>query len=131
MKKKICIVQSVYNAEITNKMAQGAIRLLKANNVKTLKIIKVPGAFEIPQVISMLINKYDGFVAIGCIIKGETANFNLLSSAVTNGIMKLSIQNRKPISNGLITSFTRKQATKRIDNGMEAARAVIKALKII
>ena len=131
MKKKICIVQSVYNAEITNKMAQGAIRLLKANNVKTLKIIKVPGAFEIPQVISMLINKYDGFVAIGCIIKGETANFNLLSSAVTNGIMKLSIQNRKPISNGLITSFTRKQATKRIDNGMEAARAVIKVLKII
>ena len=131
MKKKICIVQSVYNAEITNKMAQGAIRVLKANNVKTLKIIKVPGAFEIPQVISMLINKYDGFVAIGCIIKGETANFNLLSSAVTNGIMKLSIQNRKPISNGLITSFTRKQATKRIDNGMEAARAVIKALKII
>ena len=131
MKKKICIVQSVYNAEITNKMVQGAIRLLKANNVKTLKIIKVPGAFEIPQVISMLINKYDGFVAIGCIIKGETANFNLLSSAVTNGIMKLSIQNRKPISNGLITSFTRKQATKRIDNGMEAARAVIKALKII
>jgi 6,7-dimethyl-8-ribityllumazine synthase len=131
MKKKICIVPSVYNAEITNKMAQGAIRVLKANNVKTLKIIKVPGAFEIPQVISMLINKYDGFVAIGCIIKGETANFNLLSSAVTNGIMKLSIQNRKPISNGLITSFTRKQATKRIDNGMEAARAVIKALKII
>ena len=131
MKKKICIVQSVYNTEITNKMAQGAIRLLKANNVKTLKIIKVPGAFEIPQVISMLINKYDGFVAIGCIIKGETANFNLLSSAVTNGIMKLSIQNRKPISNGLITSFTRKQATKRIDNGMEAAWAVIKALKII
>ena len=131
MKKKICIVQSVYNAEITNKMAQGAIRVLKANNVKTLKIIKVPGAFEIPQVISMLINKYDGFVAIGCIIKGETANFNLLSSAVTNGIMKLSIQNRKPISNGLITSFTRKQATKRIDNGMEAARAVIKVLKII
>ena len=131
MKKKICIVQSVYNAEITNKMAQGAIRLLKANNVKTLKIIKVPGAFEIPQVISMLINKYDGFVAIGCIIKGETANFNLLSSAVTNGIMKLSIHYRKPISNGLITSFTRKQATKRIDNGMEAARAVIKVLKII
>ena len=131
MRKKICIVQSVYNVEITNKMAQGAIRELRVNNVKTIKIIKVPGAFEIPQVISMLINKYDGFVAIGCIIKGETANFNLLSSAVTNGIMKLSIQNRKPISNGLITSFTRKQATKRIDNGMEAARAVIKALKII
>tara|TARA_A100001011_G_C14249329_1_gene817103 strand:+ start:386 stop:781 length:396 start_codon:yes stop_codon:yes gene_type:complete len=131
MKKKICIVQSVYNAEITNKMAQGAIRILKANNVKILKIIKVPGAFEIPQVISKLINKYDGFVAIGCIIKGETANFNLISSAITNGIMKLSIQNRKPISNGLITSFNRKQATKRIDNGMEAARAVIKVLKII
>ena len=131
MKKKVCIVQSVYNGEITNKMTQAAIRVLKANNVKTLKIIKVPGAFEIPQVISKLINKYDGFVAIGCIIKGETANFNLISSAITNGIMKLSILNKKPISNGLITSFTRKQALKRIDNGMEAARAVIKVLKII
>ncbi len=131
MKKKVCIVQSVYNREITNKMTQAAIRVLKANNVKTLKIIKVPGAFEIPQVISKLINKYDGFVAIGCIIKGETANFNLISSAITNGIMKLSILNKKPISNGLITSFTRKQALKRIDNGMEAARAVIKVLKII
>ncbi len=131
MKKKVCIVQSVYNGEITNKMTLAAIRVLKANNVKTLKIIKVPGAFEIPQVISKLINKYDGFVAIGCIIKGETANFNLISSAITNGIMKLSILNKKPISNGLITSFTRKQALKRIDNGMEAARAVIKVLKII
>ena len=131
MKKKVCIVQSVYNREITNKMTQAAIRVLKANNVKTLKIIKVPGAFEIPQVISKLINKYDGFVAIGCIIKGETANFNLISSAITNGIMKLSILNKKPISNGLITSFTRKQALKRIDNCMEAARAVIKVLKII
>ena len=131
MRKKICIVQSVYNVEITNKMAQGAIRELRVNNVKTIKIIKVPGAFEIPQVISKLINKYDGFVAIGCIIKGETANFNLISSAITNGIMKLSIQNKKPISNGLITSFTRKQALKRIDNGVEAARAVIKVLKII
>ena len=71
MKKKVCIVQSVYNGEITNKMTQAAIRVLKANNVKTLKIIKVPGAFEIPQVISKLINKYDGFVAIGCIIKAK------------------------------------------------------------
>ena len=131
MRKKICIVQSVYNVEITNKMAQGAIRELRVNNVKTIKIIKVPGAFEIPQVISKLINRYDGFVAIGCIIKGETANFNLISSAITNGIMKLSIQNKKPISNGLITSFTRKQALKRINNGIEAARAVIKVLKIV
>ena len=131
MKKKICIVQSVYNTEITNKMAQGAIRVLKANNVKTLKIIKVPGAFEIPQVISKLINKYDGFIAIGCVIKGETANFDLITSAITNGIMNLSIKNRKPISNGLITAFKRKQAVKRINNGIEAARAVIKVLKIV
>ena len=131
MKKKICIVQSVYNAEITNKMVNGAIRELRINSVKIIKIIKVPGAFEIPQVISRLINKYDGFIAIGCVIKGETANFDLISGAITNAIMSLSIKNRKPISNGLITSFNRNQAKKRIDNGAEAARAVIKVLKAI
>ena len=96
MKKKICIVQSVYNAEITNKMVHGAIRELRINSVKIIKIIKVPGAFEIPQVISRLINKYDGFIAIGCVIKGETANFDLISGAITNAIMSLSIKNRKP-----------------------------------
>ena len=130
MKKKICIVQSTYNSSITDRMVKGAVQVLRFNKVNSIKIVRVPGSFEIPQLISKLMSKYDGFIAIGCIIKGETENFNLICSAITNGIMTLSINNKKPISNGLITSFNKKQAINRINNGKEAATAIVKFLKI-
>ena len=131
MKKKICIVQSIYNEYITHKLLHGAIRELKSNKVKEIKVIKVPGSFEIPQVISKLISKYDGFIAIGCIIKCKTANFDLICSALVNGIMNLSINNKKPITNGLITSSNRKQALQRLGNGQEAAKAILEVLRKI
>ncbi len=131
MKNKICIIQSVYNFDITNKMLRNAIKELKKNGIKNIKVIKVPGSFEIPQVVSKFIKKYDGFVVIGCIIKGQTANFDLICAAITNGILNLSIQFQKPIGNGLITSYNKKQALQRVNNGKEAAKAVIEVLKII
>ena len=131
MKKKICIVYSLYNENITKKMFEKAVKLLKSKGVTSIKILKVPGSFEIPQVLSRVINKYDGFIVIGCIIKGKTKNFDLICSAITNGIMDLSIKNKKPIGNGLITSFNRKQALQRLNNGKEAAQAVLDVLKIL
>ena len=131
MKKKICIVYSLYNENITKKMFERAVKLLKSKGVTSIKILKVPGSFEIPQVLSRVINKYDGFVVIGCIIKGKTKNFDLICSAITNGIMDLSIKNKKPIGNGLITSFNEKQALQRLNNGKEAAQAVLDVLKIL
>ena len=130
MKKKICIVYSLYNKKITKKMFERAVKLLKSKGVTSIKILKVPGSFEIPQVLSRVINKYDGFIVIGCIIKGKTKNFDLICSAITNGIMDLSIKNKKPIGNGLITSFNEKQALQRLNNGKEAAEAVLDVLKI-
>tara|TARA_S200000501_G_scaffold215786_1_gene202508 strand:+ start:96 stop:491 length:396 start_codon:yes stop_codon:yes gene_type:complete len=130
MKKKICIVFSLYNENITKKMFERAVKLLKSKGVTSIKILKVPGSFEIPQVLSRVINKYDGFIVIGCIIKGKTKNFDLICSAITNGIMDLSIKNKKPIGNGLITSFNEKQALQRLNNGKEAAQAVLDVLKI-
>ena len=130
MKKKICIVYSLYNKKITKKMFERAVKLLKSKGVTSIKILKVPGSFEIPQVLSRVINKYDGFIVIGCIIKGKTKNFDLICSAITNGIMDLSIKNKKPIGNGLITSFNEKQALQRLNNGKEAAQAVLDVLKI-
>ena len=130
MKKKICIVYSLYNENITKKMFERAVKLLKSKGVTSIKILKVPGSFEIPQVLSRIINKYDGFIVIGCIIKGKTKNFDLICSAITNGIMDLSIKNKKPIGNGLITSFNEKQALQRLNNGKEAAQAVLDVLKI-
>ena len=90
MKNKICIIQSVYNFDITNKMVRNTIKELKINGIKNIKVIKVPGSFEIPQVVSKFIKKYDGFVVVGCIIKGQTANFDLICGAITNGILNLS-----------------------------------------
>ena len=93
------------------------------------KIIQVPGVFEIPVVISKNIKNFDGFIALGCVIKGETPHFDFISQATTNAIMKLSIDHKKPIGNGIITSLNKEQADKRsMKKAGEAAKAVISVL---
>ena len=84
----------------------------------------MPGAFEIPVVISRNINKFDGFIALGLIIKGKTPNFDFISSAITNGLIHLSILSKKPIGNGILTCVNEKQAKLRSNKGYEAAIAV-------
>ena len=130
MKKKICIIKTVYNEDITNELLLGANKLLEKNDIKNVVTINVPGAFEIPVVISKNIKKYDAFIAIGCIIKGETSNFDLISNAITNGIMQISIAQKKPIGNAIITCFNKDQALNRLDKGKEAATAILEVLKI-
>ena len=130
MKPKICIVISTYNSGITNKLLFSAKNELKRYGITRVKDYRVPGAFEIPVAISRLVKKYDAFIAIGCIIKGQTANFDLISNAITNAIMHLSITNKKPIGNSIITLFNKNQASKRYNKGKEAANAVIEVLKI-
>tara|TARA_A100001037_G_C15028069_1_gene579553 strand:- start:603 stop:1001 length:399 start_codon:yes stop_codon:yes gene_type:complete len=130
MKKRICIVVSSYNDSITKMLCLSALKELKKYNFQKIKVFKVPGAFEIPVVISKLINSYDGFIAIGCIIKGQTANFDLISQAITNGIMNISISSSKPIGNSILTLLNKKQAKKRFNKGKEAAEAVYNVLKI-
>ena len=124
-KLKICIVRSMYNN--TFELFQSANRELEKKNITT-SVIKVPGAFEIPVMIAKNIKKYDGFIATGCIIKGETPNFTLISNAIINGIMKLSILHKKPIGNAIITCLNDDQAEKRTDKGKEAAKAVLEVL---
>ena len=130
MKNKICIVISTYNEDITQELLKSAKKELNKLGNNKIDIIKVPGAFEIPYAISKRIKKYDGFIAIGCVIKGQTANFDLISSAITNGIMQISVAQKKPIGNSIITLFNRDQASQRFDRGKEAARAVLEILKI-
>ena len=124
-KLKICIVRSMYNS--TFELFQNANRELEKKNI-TASVIKVPGAFEIPVMIARNIKKYDGIIAIGCIIKGETPNFSLISNAIINGIMKLSILHKKPIGNAIITCLNKDQAEKRANKGREAAEAVLEVL---
>jgi len=120
-KIKICIVRSQYND--TSKLLQSGVRELTKRKIE-FKIYEVPGAFEIPVVIARNIKKYDGFIAIGSIIKGETPNFEFISSAITNGLIQLSILYKKPIGNAILTCLNQRQANARAVKGFEAARAV-------
>ena len=123
--KKILIVIADYYDEVSSLLLKSAKYNLSNFSVK---IIKVPGVFEIPITISKNIKKYDAFIALGCVIKGETPHFDFISSASTNAIMKLSIENKKPIGNGIITCLNMKQAIARGKKGKEAAKAVISVL---
>ena len=90
----------------------------------------MPGVFEIPVVIAKNIKKYDGFVALGCVIKGETPHFDFISKATIDALMKLSIDYRKPIGNGVITCLNKEQAIVRSNSkGQEAANATLKVLE--
>ena len=129
MKKKIkiCIVRSKYNQ--TSLLLKSATKELIKRKI-SFKILEVPGAFEIPVVISRNINKYDGFIALGSIIKGETPNFDFISLAITNGLIQLSILYKKPIGNAVLTCLNEKQAKKRNDKGYEAAVAVSEVINV-
>ena len=128
MKKKILIVGSNYYSSIYSGLLRSAKQKLK-NNFLCDELL-VPGVFEIPVAISKKIKKYHGFLALGCVIKGETPHFDFISQASTNAIMSLSIENKKPIGNGIITCLNMKQAIKRKNKGSEAAEAVISILSI-
>ena len=124
MKKKYLIIVADYYDDIAKGLLNSALKLIPKNNL--IKIIKVPGVFEIP--ISKNINKYDAFLALGCVIKGKTPHFDFISQASTNAIMDLSIINKKPIGNGIITCLNMAQAKVRKKKGAEAAKAVMSIL---
>ncbi len=123
--KKILIVLADYYEDISSLLLKSAKNNL--NNF-SVRIIRVPGVFEIPITISKNIKKYDAFIALGCVIKGETPHFDFISSASTQAIMSLSIDSKKPIGNGIITCLNMKQAKARGKKGKEAAKAVISIL---
>ena len=126
MKKKYLIIIANYYEDIAKGLLDSALKLIPKSNF--IKIIKVPGVFEIPVTISKNIKKYDAFLALGCVIKGETPHFDFISQASTNAIMDLSIKNQKPIGNGIITCLNMRQAKARKKKGAEAAQAVISVL---
>ena len=126
MKKKYLIIIANYYEDIAKGLLDSALKLIPKSNF--IKIIKVPGVFEIPITISKNIKKYDAFLALGCVIKGETPHFDFISQASTNAIMDLSIKNQKPIGNGIITCLNMRQAKARKKKGAEAAQAVISVL---
>ena len=125
--KKILIVNANYYNDITSKLVLSSLSILKKEKFIT-HMIKVPGVFEIPIAIKKNIKKFDAFIALGCVIKGETPHFDFISQASTDAIMTLSINSKKPIGNGIITCLNMKQAKERKIKGAEAAKAIISIL---
>jgi len=126
VKKKILIVVASYYENIARSLVKSAKNKIK--NKFTIKVIYVPGAFEIPVTISKNLNKFNGFIALGCVIKGQTPHFDFISKSITDALMTLSITSKKPVGNGVITCLNKKQAIERGKKGSEAAEAVLSVL---
>ena len=126
MKKKILIVLADYYKDISLGLLKSAQNNLPRNFI--IKKIRVPGVFEIPVTISKNLKRYDAFIALGCVIKGQTPHFDYISQASTDAIMNLSIISKKPIGNGILTCLNMKQAIARKKKGAEAAKAIISVL---
>tara|TARA_Y100001980_G_C14516268_1_gene291571 strand:- start:124 stop:513 length:390 start_codon:yes stop_codon:yes gene_type:complete len=126
MKKKILIVVADYYKEISLGLLNSSKKNLPSSF--DIKIIKVPGVFEIPVTLSKYLNKFDAFICLGCVIKGETPHFDYISQISTNAIMDLAIKSKKPIGNGILTCLNMKQAVARKKKGAEAAKAIISVL---
>ena len=133
--KKILIVSANYYKDISKKLVLSSKKKLINSRVR-INIINVPGIYEIPIAIRKNIKKFDGFIALGCVIKGQTPHFDLICSSTFNSILNLSVTFNKPIGNGIITAYNMKQAIQRCKNtiskkpnkGSEAANAVMSIL---
>ena len=133
--KKILIVNANYYKDMTDKLVASALKVLRKKKYK-INIINVPGIFEIPIAIRRSIDKFDGFIALGCVIKGDTPHFDLIRNSAFKTILDLSVTYNKPISNGIITALNKKQAKERCgkissrkpNKGLEAAAAVLSIL---
>ena len=126
MNKKILIVNANYYKDISSGLLQNSFKMMPKNF--KIEIINVPGVFEIPVTISKNLKRFDAFIALGCVIKGQTPHFDFISQASTDAIMKLSIESKKPIGNGIITCLNIKQAILRKKKGAEAANAILSVL---
>ncbi len=134
--KKILIINANYYNFVTSKLVNTAKVELKKNKI-SVSLMTVPGVFEIPIAIKKNIKKFDAFVAIGCVIKGKTPHFDLITKSSFDAILKLSLLYNKPIGNGIITALNLRQAQERSgitksnkgNKGLEAVKAVLSILK--
>ena len=134
--KKVLIINANYYKKVTNKLLNSTSKILKKKGINT-NLAVVPGVFEIPITIRKNIKKFDAFIAIGCVIKGDTPHFDLICKSSFYSISMLSIIYNKPIGNGIITALNKKQAyqrcgiikSKKKNKGLEAALAVLSVLK--
>ncbi len=137
--KTIFIIKSVYHDDITSSIAYDFINNLPEKHKKRVCIIDVPGTFEIPYAIKMvldkLLKKYPKkkivFLAVGCVIKGETKHDEYISSTVINALRNLSLEYKVPVINGIITTLTHEQAIDRAGKKYHKGKDYASSLQII
>ncbi len=131
------VVVSRFNDLITERLLDGAAKILEENGIE-FDVHWVEGSFEIPQMIAKLLREsdkdYEGFIALGCIIKGETDHNEHIARAVSYGLMKLAIEKDIPITFGILTVDSIEQALNRAggkfgNKGEEAARALLPLIR--
>lgn len=134
---KIAIIVSKFNKPISDHLLKGALKALKDDGVKKneFAVFEVPGAFEIPFLAAKLINskKFNGLIALGCILRGETEHYRAICDGVTYGLQKVAIENRIPIMFGVLMCRNMKQALVRSGNdvknkGYECTKGLLKIL---
>ena len=137
IKGKVLIILSKYYEEISENLLNSAVNFLEEKSI-LFDIVEVPGALEIPQVLNLQTNisknnslYYEGYIALGCVIKGETYHFEIVSNETNRGLMNIALKHSFPLGNGVITAYNYDQALKRsLDKGKEAAQACYELIKI-
>lgn len=134
--KPLLIIISPYYKDISAKLLDGATRALKAADM-AFEVIEVPGALEIAPAIALGIGskKYSGYVALGCVLRGETTHYDTVCQESARGLTMLAVEARAAIGNGILTCETEEQALTRAnpvlgDKGGEAAKAALRLMAI-
>lgn len=112
----VLMVEAKFYEHLSEKLAQGAIQALEAQGA-TYERVSVPGALEIPAAIRFAINKerYDGFVALGCVIRGETSHYDIVANESAHGLQEIARTFNVAIGNGILTVENEAQALERAD----------------
>jgi 6,7-dimethyl-8-ribityllumazine synthase len=138
---RILVVEARYYDDIADLLLAGAMNELKGAGAE-VELISVPGSLEIPIAIALALDAamkkrrpYDGVVALGCVIRGDTIHFEIVSNESARGLMDLAISRNVPIGNGIITVNTEAQAfararTEEQDKGGDAARAALALMRL-
>jgi 6,7-dimethyl-8-ribityllumazine synthase len=124
---RVLIVEARFYPEISDALYDGAAAAL--GEVETDRVT-VPGALEIPAAIRLAAGRYDGFIALGCVIRGETYHFEIVANESARGLMDLGVRDGLCIGNGILTVENEDQAFRRarpdeLDKGGDAARACL------
>lgn len=133
---KIGLVQSRFNAAIVDKMVESCYKQLVALGVNEadIDVVSVPGALEIPLALQTLAitRRYDALIAIGCVVRGETYHFEVVSNESCRGVTDVSLLTGTPIANGILTVNTDEEALARVaEKGADCANVAIEMANLI